>query len=63
MVRTVVAVWEHRRETLKHVLRRLLVVIEGEVSRRDNMLNVMTERAWPLRADLKFHASFGHDWR
>ncbi len=58
-----VAVWEQRWETLKHVLRRPLVVIEGEVSRRDNTLNVMAERAWPLRADLALHAGSGHDWR
>jgi error-prone DNA polymerase len=58
-----VAVWEQRWETLKHVLRRPLVVIEGEISRRDNTLNVMAERAWPLRADLALHAGSGHDWR
>ena len=43
-----IAVWEGRRERLKHALPRPLVVIEGTVSRRDNILNVMTERAWPL---------------
>ena len=43
-----VAVWEGCWERLKHALRRPLVVIEGTVSRRDNTLNVMAERAWPL---------------
>ena len=43
-----IAVWEGRWERLKHALRRPLVVIEGIVSRRDNTLNVMAERAWPL---------------
>ena len=43
-----VTVWEGRWERLKHALRRPLVVIEGTVSRRDNTLNVMAERAWPL---------------
>ena len=43
-----IAVWEGRWERLKHALRRPLVMIEGTVSRRDNTLNVMAERAWPL---------------
>ena len=43
-----IAVWEGRWERLKHALRRPLVVVEGTVSHRDNTLNVMAERAWPL---------------
>ena len=41
-------VWEGRWDQLKHALLRPLVVIDGTVSRRDNTLNVMAERAWPL---------------
>lgn len=40
---------EHdHREQLKHALRRLLVVMEGTVSRRGNILNLMTDEACSL---------------
>ena len=41
-------VGECRWEQLKYALRRPSAVIEGTVSRRDNTLNAMAERAWPL---------------
>ncbi len=57
-----VAVWEGRWEALKHVLKKPLVVIEGEVSRRDNTLNVMAERAWPLSVSFDDRRR-RQDWR
>ena len=36
------------REQMRYALRRPLAVIEGTVSRQNNTLNVMVERAWPL---------------
>ena len=42
------AVWPAQWERLKGALRRSLVVVEGEVSRRDDTLNVVVQQAWPL---------------
>ena len=57
-----IAVWEGRWERLKHALRRPLVVVGGEVSRRDGTLNVVAERAWPL--GLRFDDNRSRpDWR
>ena len=45
------AVWPAQWDRLKGALRRSLVV-EGQVSRRDDTLNVTVRRAWPLALDL-----------
>ena len=57
-----IAVWEGRWEQLKHALSRLLVFIDGTVSRRDNTLNMMAERAWPLSAYFE-DRDHRQDWR
>ena len=57
-----VAVWEQDWERLKGALRRPLVVAQGQVSRRENTLNVVAERAWSL--DVRFDdPSRWPDWR
>ncbi len=42
------AVWPAQWERLKGVLRCSMVVVEGQVSRRDDTLNVAVQKAWPL---------------
>ena len=56
------AVWPVQWERLKGVLRRSLIVVEGQVSRRDDTLNVAVERAWPLALDLN-NRHGRKDWR
>ena len=56
------AVWPARWERLKGALRRSLVVVEGQVSRRDDTLNVAVQKAWPLALDLD-HRRGRRDWR
>ena len=56
-----VVVWEHRWLRLRRALRQPLVVVQGEVSRRDGTLNVVAARAWPLGGLV---GVTGHpDWR
>ncbi len=57
-----IAVWEGRWDRLKYALRRRLVVIEDTVSRRDNTLNVMAERAWPLSVPFDYRHR-RQDWQ
>ena len=56
------AVWPAQWERLKSVLRRPLVVVEGQVSRRDDTLNVSVQRAWPLPIDVDDRRT-RRDWR
>ena len=56
------AVWPAQWERLKGALRRSLVVVEGQVSRRDATLNVTVQNAWPLALDLD-HRHGRQDWR
>ena len=56
------AVWPARWERLKGALRRSLVVVEGQVSRRDDTLNVAVQKAWPLAVDLDYRHG-RRDWR
>ena len=56
------AVWPLEWERLKGVLRHTLVVVEGTVSRRDDTLNVMAQKAWPLSVNLD-HIRSRPDWR
>ena len=56
------AVWPAQWERLKGALRRSLVVVEGQVSRRDDTLNVAVQNAWPLALDLD-HRHGRQDWR
>ena len=56
------AVWPAQWERLKSALRRSLVVVEGQVSRRDDTLNVAVQKAWPLALDLN-HRHGRRDWR
>lgn len=46
------AVWPAEWERLKDALRHTLVVVEGTVSRRDDTLNVVAKKAWPLKVNL-----------
>lgn len=57
------AVWPAQWERLKGVLRRPLVVVEGEVSRRDGTLNVVAREAWPLGAGFGRDGWTPSDWR
>ena len=56
------AVWPAQWNRLKGALRRSLVVVEGQVSRRDDTLNVAVQRAWPLALDLDYRHG-RQDWR
>lgn len=56
------AVWPAQWERLKGALRRSLVVVEGQVSRRDDTLNVAVQMAWPLALDLDYRHG-QRDWR
>ena len=56
------AVWPAQWERLKSVLRRSMVVVEGQVSRRDDTLNVAVQKAWPLAVDLDYRHG-RRDWR
>ena len=56
------AVWPAQWERLKGALRRSLVVVEGQVSRRDDTLNVAVQKAWPLAVDLDYRHE-RRDWR
>ena len=49
-------------ERLKGALRGPLVVVEGQISRRDDTLKVSVERAWPLALGLGCHRGRA-DWR
>lgn len=42
------AVWPAQWERLKSALRRSVIVLEGQVSRRDDILNVAVQKAWLL---------------
>ncbi len=56
------AVWPAQWERLKGALRRSLVVVEGQISRRDDTLNVAAQNAWPLALHLDYR--YGRrDWR
>ena len=56
------AVWPAQWEQLKGALRHPLVVVEGQVSRRDGTLNIMARQAWPL--SLAYDDRKGRrDWR
>ena len=48
------AVWPAQRERLKSALRRSIIVVEGQVSRRDDTLNLAVQNAWPLVLDLDY---------
>ncbi len=56
------AVWPAEWERLKGVLRNTLVVVEGTVSRRDDTLNVVAKKAWPLSVNLD-NIRRRPDWR
>ena len=56
------AVWPAQWERLKGTLRHPMVVVEGEVSRRDDTLNVSVQRAWPLPIDVDDRRT-RRDWR
>ena len=56
------AVWPTEWERLKGALRHTLVVVEGTVSRRDDTLNVVVKKAWPLSVNLDNIRS-RPDWR
>ena len=56
------AVWPAQWERLKGALRRSLVVVEGQVSRRDDTLNVAVQNAWPLALDLDYRHG-RRDWQ
>ena len=56
------AVWPAQWERLKGTLRRSLAVVEGQVSRRDDTLNVAVQKAWPLALDLDYRHG-RRDWR
>lgn len=56
------AVWPAEWERLKGALRHTLVVVEGSVSRRDDTLNVVAKKAWPLSVNLDNIRS-RPDWR
>ena len=56
------AVWPAEWERLKGALRHTLVVVEGAVSRRDDTLNVVAKKAWPLSVNLDNIRS-RPDWR
>ena len=55
------AVWPAQWERLKGALRRSLIVVEGQVSRRDDTLNVV-QKAWPLALDLDYRHG-RRDWQ
>ena len=56
------AVWPAEWERLKGALRHTLVVVEGSVSRRDDTLNVVAKKAWPLSVNLD-NIRRRPDWR
>ena len=56
------AVWPAEWERLKGALRHTLVVVEGTVSRRDDTLNVVAKKAWPLSVNLD-NIRRRPDWR
>ena len=56
------AVWPAQWERLKGALRHSLVVVEGEVSRRDDTLNIAVQKAWPLSVGLDDRLG-RPDWR
>ncbi len=56
------AVWPAQWERLKGALRRSLIVVEGQVSRRDDTLNVAVQKAWPLALDLDYRHG-RRDWQ
>ncbi len=56
------AVWPAQWERLKGALRRSIIVVEGQVSRRDDTLNVVAQNAWPLGLDLDYRHG-RRDWQ
>ena len=56
------AVWPAQWERLKGVLPRSVVVVEGQVSQRDDALNIAVQKAWPLALDLDYRHD-RRDWR
>ncbi|MCY3658458.1 MAG: OB-fold nucleic acid binding domain-containing protein, partial [Caldilineaceae bacterium] len=59
-----VAVWPDVWQAYKQVLKQPLVVIQGEVSRIDNTMNIATHRAWGLKLPgRRFENVTRPDWR
>ncbi|MXZ90539.1 MAG: DNA polymerase III subunit alpha [Chloroflexi bacterium] len=56
------AVWPAQWERLKSALRRSIIVVEGQVSRRDDTLNVAVQDARPLALNLEYLQGRA-DWR